>query len=106
AEEMLCVVVIVEEVGASLRGWSAGTLSALNYTGAGLASLCFAFVNVLPGHWRALYVIGGASMLYVAFLRRSLPETKRFEVRHAEVERVHARIGGAFDLLRRIVKEY
>jgi MFS family permease len=106
AEEMLCIVVIVEEVGANLRGWSAGTLSALNYTGAGLASLCFAFVNVLPGEWRALYVIGGCSMFFVAFLRKNLPETKRFEVRHAEVERLHARIGGAFDLLRRIVKEY
>ncbi|MBV9990465.1 MAG: MFS transporter [Alphaproteobacteria bacterium] len=106
AEEMLCIVVIVEEVAASLRGWSAGTLSALTYTGAGLASLCFGFVNVLPGHWRALYVIGGCSMFFVAFLRRRLPETKRFEVRHAEVERLHARIGGALDLFRRIMKEY
>lgn len=106
AEEMLCIVVIVEEVGANLRGWSAGTLSALNYTGAGLASICFAFVNVLPGHWRALYVIGGCSMFFVALLRRGLPETKRFEVRHAEVQRLHARIGGALDLLRRIAKEY
>lgn len=106
AEEMLCIVVIVEEVGAGLRGWSAGTLSALNYTGAGLASLCFGFVTILPGGWRALYVIGGCSMLFVAYLRRSLPETKRFEIRHAEVERVHARIGGALDLMRRIAKEY
>jgi MFS family permease len=106
AEEMLCIVVIVEEVTANLRGWSAGTLSALNYTGAGLASLCFGFVDYLPGQWRALYVIGGCSMLFVAFLRRRLPETKRFELRHAEVERLHARIGGGLDLLRRIVKEY
>jgi MFS family permease len=106
AEEMLCVVVIVEEVAAAARGWAAGTLSALTYTGAGLASLCFGFVTVLPGHWRALYVIGGCSMFFVAFLRRRLPETKRFQIRHEQVERLHARIGGAFDLVRRMLAEY
>jgi MFS family permease len=106
AEEMLCVVVIVEEVAAAARGWAAGALSALNYTGAGLASLCFAFVTILPGHWRALYVIGGMSLFFVAFLRRRLPETKRFQVRHEQVEHLHARIGGALDLVRRLIAEY
>lgn len=106
AEEMLCIVVIVEEVAAAVRGWAAGTLAALTYTGAGLASLCFAAVNILPGHWRALYVIGGFSMFFLAFLRRRLPETKRFEIRHQEVEKLHARIGGAMDMVRRIVREY
>jgi MFS family permease len=106
AEEMLCVVVIVEEVAAAARGWAAGALSALNYTGAGLASLCFAFVTILPGHWRALYVIGGMSLFFVAFLRRRLPETKRFQVRHEQVQHLHARIGGALDLVRRLIAEY
>lgn len=106
AEEMLCYVVIVEEVAANVRGWASGAMASLNYTGAGLAALCFILVDVLPGHWRALYVIGGFSMFFVAFLRRSLPETKRFEVRHAEVERLRARIGGALDLVRRVFKEY
>ena len=78
AEEMLCIVVIVEEVAANVRGWAAGTLAGLTYTGAGFAALCFAAVNILPGHWRALYVIGGFSMFFLAFLRRRLPETKRF----------------------------
>jgi MFS family permease len=106
AEEMLCIVVIVEEVAAAVRGWAAGTLAALTYTGAGLASLCFAAVNILPGHWRALYVIGGFSMFFLAFLRRRLPETKRFEIRHEEVEKLHARIGGALDMVRRMVREF
>jgi MFS family permease len=106
AEEMLCIVVIVEEVAATVRGWAAGTLAALTYTGAGLASLCFAAVNFLPGHWRALYVIGGFSMFFLAFLRRRLPETKRFEIRHEEVEKLHARIGGALDMVRRLMREY
>ncbi len=46
AEEMLCIVVIVEEVAANVRGWAAGTLAGLTYTGAGLAALCFAAVNI------------------------------------------------------------
>jgi MFS family permease len=106
AEEMLCYVVIVEEVSAGVRGWAAGTLAAMDYTGAGLASLVFAFVTILPGQWRAMYVIGGLSLLFVAFLRRRLPETKRFQIRHEEVEKLHARIGGGFDMARRLVREY
>jgi MFS family permease len=106
AEEMLCVVVIAEEMAAGARGWGAGTLAGLTYLGAGLAAICFAAVNILPGHWRALYVIGGCSMFFVAFLRRSLPETKRFQIRHQEVEKLQAQIGGAFDMLRRLVREY
>jgi MFS family permease len=106
AEEMLCIVVIVEEVAATVRGWAAGTLAGLTYTGAGLAALCFAAVNILPGHWRALYVIGGFSMFFLAFLRRRLPETKRFQIRHEEVQKLHARIGGAFDMVRRMGREF
>ncbi len=41
AEEMLCYVVIAEEMAAGARGWANGTLSALDYVGAGLASLAF-----------------------------------------------------------------
>jgi len=48
AEEMLCFVVIAEEVAAASRGWASGALSAMNYTGAGIASLVFAAVNFLP----------------------------------------------------------
>lgn len=106
AEEMLCVVVVVEIVTAGVRGWAVGALAMLLYTGAGLASLCFAFVTILPGHWRALYVIGGFSLFFVAFLRRRLTETERFQQRHEEVVHVDARIGGAIDMARRMSREY
>ena len=70
AEEMLCFVVIAEEVSAGARGWANGTLSAMDYTGAGLASLVFAAVNFLPYGWRAIYVIGAVPIFLVAYLRR------------------------------------
>ena len=77
---MLCFVVIAEEVAAASRGWASGALSAMNYTGAGIASLIFAAVNFLPYGWRAIYVIGALPLFLVAYLRRRLPETERFAV--------------------------
>src|SRR5471032_2349706 len=44
AEEMLCFVVIVEEVPARARGWSNGTLTAMDFIGGVVASVVFAFV--------------------------------------------------------------
>jgi putative MFS transporter len=107
AEEMLCFVVIVEEVDARLRGWSTGLLAAMNSTGAGIASLVFAFVNMLPFGWRAIYVIGALPLFAVAILRRRLPETKRFEARNKEVRRrLTTRITEALGLFRRLATEY
>jgi putative MFS transporter len=75
---MLAVVVIVEEFDASIRGWGIGMMGALGSLGHGLASIIFATVNVLPFGWRALYVLGVAPLLLVAWFRRSLTETQRF----------------------------
>jgi len=105
AEEMLCFVVIAEEVAAGARGWANGTLSALNYTGAGLASLAFLGVNVLPHGWRALYVIGAAPLFVVAYLRRTLPETRRFAALEA-MARTRSRWTEAMRLLKSLVQEY
>lgn len=79
AEEMLCMVVIAEEVSKRSRGWASGTLSAFNYVGAGLAAVVFIAVEILPYGWRSMYVIGALPLFVVAYLRRSLPETHRFE---------------------------
>ena len=40
AEEMLCFVVIAEEIAAGARGWANGTLSAMNYTARGWPRWC------------------------------------------------------------------
>jgi putative MFS transporter len=105
-EEMLIWVVIAEEVSAAARGWSNGTLSAMYYTGVGISSLVYAGVNILPGGWRALYVIGSIPLFLVAFLRRRLPETQRFEVRDAEIHRYSSRLAGGIDLLRHLLRDY
>ena len=77
-EEMLCFVVVVEEITARARGWANSVLIALYFLGAGLAAGIFAAVDILPGGWRALYFIGAIPLFLVALLRQRLPETKRF----------------------------
>ncbi|MBV8977514.1 MAG: MFS transporter [Alphaproteobacteria bacterium] len=105
-EEMLVFVAIAEEVAAAARGWSNGTLSAMYYTGIGVASLCYAAVTILPGDWRALYAIGSVPILLVAYLRRQLPETQRFEIRGEQIHKLSSRAVAMRDLLRRLVQEY
>ena len=106
SEEMLCVVVIVEEVAMTSRGWANGMLAAMGNQGAGIAAIVFGFVNILPYHWRALYVLGAVPLFIVGFLRRRLPETKRFAIREEEVKRLTSRAGEALVLARRLALEH
>jgi len=79
AEAVIAIVVIAEEFDTEHRGWGIGALGALHACGAGAAGIAFGFVNVLPFGWRALYAIGLVPLLLVAYLRRTLPETTRFD---------------------------
>ena len=105
-EEALCFVVIAEEIDERVRGWSIGTLGAMNGTGAGLSSLVFALVNVLPYGWRALYVIGGGTLLILAYFRRWLPETARFQRRQAEIGRLESKATATLVALRGLVRDH
>jgi MFS family permease len=78
AETLIAVVVIAEEFDPQHRGWGIGALGAITACGAGLAALMFGFVDVLPGGWRALYLVGLLPLLALAWWRRSMPETDRF----------------------------
>ena len=77
-EDMLCIVVIAEEFEERTRGWAISTLGALSALGGGVAVIVFTLVHFLPGEWRAIYFIGAVPLLLLAWLRRGLPETKRF----------------------------
>jgi putative MFS transporter len=105
-DEMLCFVVIAEEVDSRVRGWATGVLGAMGSTGAGLVALVFAAVAILPYGWRSMYFIGGSVLLFLAYYRRWLPETKRFEIRQQELKAMGSKMGGAADTLYRLVSEY
>ncbi len=87
ADEMISVVVIVEELAIRRRGWAVGMLAAFGGLGDGLAAAFYPLSNLLPGGWRALYMIAAIPLLLIMFLRRNLKETKRFD-RAASVDAI------------------
>jgi putative MFS transporter len=102
AEEMLLFVVVAEEVAAKARGWANTMLIAFYFTGGGLAAAVFGSIDALPYGWRALYVIGAVPLFLVAFMRRQLPETRRFETQGA----LGFKTGAILGLLKDIARQY
>jgi putative MFS transporter len=89
AEALLATVVIVEEFPAEHRGWGIGAASAIQACGAGFASVMFGFVDALPFGWRMLYAVGVLPLCLIAYWRRTLPETERFNrFEHARHDRL------------------
>jgi MFS family permease len=82
-ETMLAVVVVAEELAARDRGFGIGMLGAIGALGHGLASIVFGFIDVLPHGWRDLYLVGVVPLVLLAWFRRGLPETRRFEAHRA-----------------------
>ena len=106
AEEMLCYVVIAEEISAGARGWSNSMMATMYYAGGGIAGGVFAAITYLPYGWRAIYVIGSVPLFLVAYLRRYLPETERFEKREHEVEKLSSKLAGGLDMVKRLFGEH
>jgi putative MFS transporter len=79
AEATIALVILAEEVDAAVRGWSVGLMAAITSSGYGLAAVVFAFVFVIPYGWRGLYSLALIPLVIVIPLRRSLPESQRFE---------------------------
>ncbi len=79
AEGIVALVILVEEVDAGVRGWTVGLLGALSAVGYGLAAGVFALVNVIPYGWRGLYALALIPLVIIIPLRRSLPESHRYE---------------------------
>jgi MFS family permease len=105
AETLIAVVVIAEEFAPEHRGWGIGALGAIQACGAGLASIAFGFVDVLPYGWRALYLFGLGPLVLVAYWRRNLPETDRFTAlqQQREAEKLAT---PAFDPVRKLFREH
>lgn len=83
AETAIAIVVVTEELAAKDRGFGLGLLGALGAFGHGAAAIALSFVDTIPYGWRSLYAIGALPLLGLAWLRRSLPETRRFAAREA-----------------------
>ncbi len=79
AATLLAGVIIIEEFPEQARGWGIGALAALTSYGGGMAAVLFSLVNVTPGGWRALFLLGLLALVFTNQLRKNLPETSRFQ---------------------------
>jgi MFS family permease len=105
AEMLLAVVVISEELGAEARGWGIGAFLAIQACGVGLVSILLPIAGSFPNGWRGLYLVGLGPLLLLAWLRRSLPETPRFEARQRELAE-HTAHEGYLAPMRRLIRAY
>jgi predicted MFS family arabinose efflux permease len=91
AEIAIAEVVVAEEFPASYRSTGQGLLGAFNALGAGLAAVLFPALQETSLGWRGLYFVGVTPLLLVAYLRRSLPETARWQAARQRGETERAR---------------
>ena len=72
------VVIAVEETPAARRGLAQGILGVANSIGSGLGAFLLAFIELAPGGWRGLCLVSLLPVLLVPFLRRTIPESRRW----------------------------
>jgi MFS family permease len=95
-EWSLAQVVIAEEFPARFRSLGQGLLGTFGALGAGLAALLFPVFQETAIGWRGLYFVGVAPLLLVAYLRRSLPETARWQEARRRGETQHGQLADLF----------
>ncbi len=85
AETAIVWTMVAEELPADSRGFGFGWLAMLTALGAGMSAILYA-VAFHPNNlsWRWLYVVGIPPLLAITFLRRRLPESRRFEAARAD----------------------
>jgi putative MFS transporter len=99
-EEILAVVFALEMLPKLYRGWGVGFIAAMGALGSGLAAVLYGGVEYLPGGWRFLYALAGVAILYVAWLRRKLPESPMFNPEDAGLR------GAFFRPLQELLQHY
>ena len=78
-ELSLAQVVIAEEFPREFRARGQAFLGAFGALGAGLAAVIFPLFQQTTVGWRGLYFVGLLPLVLIAWLRRALPETERWQ---------------------------
>lgn len=79
AESAIVWTMAAEELPAESRGFGFGILAMNSALGTGFAAILFGgLLEPVGASWRWLYVVGIPPLLFVAYLRRRLPESRRF----------------------------
>lgn len=82
AEFCLAVTIISEEFPDDARGRAISILHMVAFIGVAAAGLLYGWVAETRWGWRGMYLIGIAPLMAVAWLRRGLRETARFQATH------------------------
>lgn len=94
AESAIVATMTAEELPAPARGFGFGFLGMMQSLGVGLAALLYG-TAFAPADisWRWMYLVGVPPLLVIAWFRRRLPESRRFETAREDgllVDRWHA----------------
>lgn len=81
AEWAISLVIAAEEFPAKERGHAMGIIQACSSLGAIVCAGVVPMLLKLPTGWRTVYFVGAVPLILVAFARRQLEETKRFQAR-------------------------
>jgi MFS transporter, putative metabolite:H+ symporter len=95
-EWAVSMVVAAEEFPAEKRGSAMGIIQGASTLGAIVCAGVVPLLLKLPTGWRTVYFVGAVPLVLLAFARRTMRETKRFEERAAKAEPAH----GFFDILK------
>jgi putative MFS transporter len=93
AESAIVWTMAAEELPADSRGFGFGVLAMNAALGTGFAAFLWSILEPAGASWRWLYVASLPPLLFVGYLRRRLPESRRFLVAQEEgtlAERWHA----------------
>src|SRR5262249_18092349 len=103
AEFGIAIIMISEEFPATSRGTGVAVLNGVGLLGVVAGGVLYAIVVDSRWGWRGMYFIGIIPLLLVAFLRRNLRETVRFEALRVERQRTGTG-GGLLAALRHAVE--
>lgn len=78
-------ILVVEEMPAGARAYAVSVLAMATALGAGTCVLALPLADLGTRGWRLVYVIPVFGLFLVRGLARNLQESKRFQLRHAEV---------------------
>ena len=79
---LLIAIVATEEMSRESRAWSISILGIAAGVGAGAAVLALPIADLAPSSWRIIYALSLIWLVIGLFVRRGLPETRRFTERH------------------------
>jgi MFS family permease len=74
-------VIAAEEMPAAHRGTAQGLLGTVNAIGSGFGALLLSTIDRWPGGWRGLCLLSLTPLLLLPFLRRAIPESRRWLAR-------------------------